>query len=263
MSTVTVVPTVDTSSTPPRVQLAVTDSGTPALFAATVTRLDPDGVRRVVRTTDGNPLVLTTSGSNRVGTVYDYEPPYGTPLTYSTLESPGTVSSPVTVAETRIWLTNPGVPALSMPISLASIGTRTRKAQQAVFYPMGRKNPVVLTDGARRSAEGVLEVRTDTLDELSDLLGLLGDAGVLLLNVPATLNWGIDTCYIAIGDVDEERLIDYAGEPKRYVSLPYTVVDAPVGGSQADRTFDDLLSFASFSVMQANYPTFAALLAGP
>jgi hypothetical protein len=118
MSTVTVVPTVDLTSTPPSVVLAVTDTGTPNLFATTVTRLDPDGVWRNVRTSDGNPLVLTTSGANRVGTLRDNEAPYGTPVTYSTIESPSTVSSPVTVDETRVWLVDPGTPALSVPIEM-------------------------------------------------------------------------------------------------------------------------------------------------
>ena len=263
MSTVTVVPTVDSASAPQRVQLAVTDSGTPALFATTVTRLDPDGVWRNVRTTDGNPLTLTTSGSNRVGTLSDYEAPYGTPVKFSTIESPATQSSPVTVNETRVWLIDPGVPALSVPISVASFGTVTRPVQRGVFHPMGRGYAVVQTDGRRDAPESVVEVRTDTLPELAALRALLSGAGALLLNVPASLNWGVDTCYVSIGDVEEARLVDYAAEPKRYVSLPYVVVDMPIGGSQSSRTYADLFAFTTYAALSAGYGTYTQLLAGP
>jgi hypothetical protein len=89
MSAVTVVATVENSTNPqdpPRVRLNVTDTGTtPSLFAATVTRLDPDGQVVPVRTADGNPLTLLhKSGTTRVGLLYDYEMPYGAPVTYST-----------------------------------------------------------------------------------------------------------------------------------------------------------------------------------
>jgi hypothetical protein len=175
MSTVTVVPTVDLTSTPPSVVLSVTDTGTPNLFATTVTRLDPDGVWRNVRTSDGNPLVLTTSGANRVGTLRDNEAPYGTPVTYSTIESPSAVSSPVTVGETRVWLVDPGTPALSVPIEMraGSFAEESWDVQQGIFWPMGRSTPVVQTDGARKAPASSVTVKIDTLAELADLRALL------------------------------------------------------------------------------------------
>jgi hypothetical protein len=75
VSTVTVVATVETATTPQRVRLDVTDVGAPNLFTTTVTRLNPDGRVVPVRTLDGNPLTLTTSGANRIGLLYDYEMP--------------------------------------------------------------------------------------------------------------------------------------------------------------------------------------------
>src|SRR5206468_5007303 len=183
MSTVTVVPTVDLTSTPPSVQLAVTDTGTPNLFATTVTRLDPDGVWRNVRTPDGNPLVLTTSGANRVGNLVDYEAPYGAPVTYSTLESPAVLASPVTVAEGDIWLIDPGSPALSVPLTLrpGSLAEEVFTVKQGVFYVMGRANPVIQTDGSRNGSQSSLVATTASLDELNALKALLSGAGVLLL----------------------------------------------------------------------------------
>jgi hypothetical protein len=165
MSTVTVAPTVELSNVPPRVRLDVTDSGTPNLFATTVMRLDPDGALRPVRTQDGAPLTLGTSGSNRVGLVYDYEAPYGAPVSYSTLESPSTVSNPVTVDESRVWLVHPGVPALSLPITVAEIGERKRSRACSTRWaaPLRWSS---LTAAARRSPWSSRPDRWTTLDAI-------------------------------------------------------------------------------------------------
>ncbi|WP_372728978.1 hypothetical protein [Nocardioides sp.] len=263
MSSVTVVPTVEPSTTPPRVKLDVTDTGSPNLFAATVTRLDPDGVVRVVRTLDGEPLTLVTSGANRVGTMYDNEAPYGAPVTYSTLESPANLSTPVTVDEDRVWLIHPGAPALSMPISVAAFGARTRAARRGVYHPMGSKFPVVQTDGRRKAPESTIEINTVSLIELAQLEALTDDTSVLLLNVPADLGWGVPTSYISVGDIQETRLVDYAAEQRRVHVVPYLVVDQPVGGSQSGRTYVDLLTFSTYADLNAAYPTYADMLAGP
>lgn len=265
MSTVTVVPTVDLTSTPPSVVLAVTDAGTPNLFATTVTRLDPDGVWRNVRTSDGNPLVLTTSGANRVGTLRDNEAPYGTPVTYSTIESPSTVSSPVTVGETRVWLVDPGTPALSVPIEMRanSFAEESWDVQQGIFWPMGRSTPVVQTDGARKAPASSVTVKIDTLAELADLRALLTGAGVLLLNVPPSANVGVDTAYIAIGKVTNRRVTDIGADPYRAVELPYQVVDMPIGGSQSSRSYADLFAYTTYAQLSAGYSSYTALLAGP
>lgn len=259
MSTVTVTANVEPGFWPPRVRLDVTATGLPAVTSTTVTRLDPDGTVSPVRTPDGNPLTL----SSGYGLVYDYEAPYQAPVSYSTTASPSFVSSEVTIPEARVWLIHPGVPALSMPVTIASFADRARRAQRAVFYPMGRANPVVFTDGSRKGVESAVELRTDTLEELAALEAITADSSVLLFNIPAGLKWGVPTCYISVGDIGEARLVDYAGEPKRYVTLPYQVVDRPVGGSQAQRTLADLLVYPTLADLQAAYPTLADLLAGP
>ncbi|NUR28511.1 MAG: hypothetical protein HOV83_22175, partial [Catenulispora sp.] len=80
--TVTVAPTVELSNVPPRVRLDVSASA--GETSTTVVRNDPDNVQRPVRTSDGAPLTL----SGGVGLLYDYEVPYATVVTYTTLESP-------------------------------------------------------------------------------------------------------------------------------------------------------------------------------
>jgi hypothetical protein len=259
--TVTVTPTVEPSTgygDPHRVRLDVADSG--ALVEVTVTRLDPDGRTVVVRTTDGNPLTLSAG----VGLVYDYEAPFGAPVSYSTFEDSATVSSEVTVVEDMVWLIHPGVPEISMPISVASFGARGRPVARGVFRPMGRKTAVVQTDGQRKSFEGVIELNTFTLDEILAFETLTDDAADLLLNVPVGLGWGVPTCYVSLGDLEEGRLVDYAAEPRRLHTLSYVVVDRPVGGTQAERTYLDLLvSHSSYAELPASYGSYFALLAGP
>jgi hypothetical protein len=263
MSVVTVTATVEADSVPPRVRLDVTDIGSPNLFAVTVTRLDPDGRTVPVRTTDGNPLPLITSGANRVGLLYDYEMPYGSAVSYSTVESPTTTSVEVVVDELRAWLIHPGVPVLSMPITVQRLGERKRGVQRGLLYPMGRATPIVQTTGVRQAAEYNLSILTFTDQEYRGLDALLADAGPLLLNVPALKGWGFAAEYVAVGDVTESRLSRIASEPSRTWDLNCTVVDRPAGGSQSERSYVDLLTFASYADLLVAYPTYLDLLAGP
>lgn len=265
MSVVTVTATVEATNVPPRVRLDVVDNGSPFYFQTTVTRLNLDGSTVPVRTQDGNPLPLTTSGSNRVGLIYDYEAPFQQAVSYSTVETPGTSTPQVTVPENRIWLIHPGVPALSVPVTLGSgsLATVTRAAKRGVFYPMGRQNPVVQTDGARKGADSQINVLTSSTDDLAALRALLQDTGVLLLNIPGSRDYGFDTCYIAVGDVGEARPVDLLPVTWRSTSLPFVVVDRPAGGSQAQRTYVDLFNYATYADLLAAYPTYTDLLAGP
>jgi hypothetical protein len=264
MSTVTVVPTVEVNNLPPRVRLDVTDTGSsPAITSTTVMRLDADGNMVPVRTLDGNPLTLTTSGSTRVGLVYDYEMPYGTAVSYSTLESPTVTSAQVTVAEGDVWLVHPGVPSLSQQVLVGEFSERATAVTRGVFYPMGRATAVVVTDGARKAAQYDLTLVTLTDDAREAMAALLSDAGALLLNVPATKGFGVNAEYVAIGDAKESRVSRIASEPARRWSLQCTVIDRPAGGSQSQRTFVDLLDYPTLAALQAKYSSFTALLAGP
>lgn len=260
--TVTVTPTVELSTgygDPPRVQLDVADTG--SLTEVTVTRLNPDGRTVPVRTEDGGPLPL----SSGVGLVYDYEPWFGQPATYSTLENPSTMSSPVTVGETQAWLINPGVPEISMPIDfyVGSFAEEEWGVRQGIFWPMGRETPVVQSDGVLRAPASSVTVVIDTPDELTRLKTLLRDAGTLLLNVPPSLGLGVDTAYISVGAPRNRRISDIGSDPHRAVDLPYLVVDRPAGGTQAERTLVDLLAYPSLASLAAAYDTLFDVLAGP
>lgn len=263
MTTLSVVAVTQPSNSPPRVQVTVTDTGSsPAITSATVTRTDNSGVTSVVRTSDGAPLPLVTSGSNRVGTVYDYTAPYGVPVTYSTSEQPANTSAAVSVNATDVWLVHVGVPDRSLIIDLraASNAKESRAVNAGVFYPMGRRNAVVISDGQRKGRTSSLVVATDTSDEFDAIDALVDDAGVLLLNVPTALGLGIKTDYIFVQDVDYARLTDVGSVPNRDIVMPYVVVDAPVGGTQAQWSWADVVAkYATWQqVINAN-ATWAAL----
>jgi hypothetical protein len=263
MSTITVTPTVELDSNPPRVRLDVSDADLPAHTETTVVRLDSSGRTSPVRTADGNPLTLTTSGANRIGTVYDYEAPYGSPVSYSTVEDPASVSAQVTIDVAEVWLVHPGVPELSRPVTVAEFGPRSYAAERGVFRPMGRRYPVVHTDGQRKAAEYMLTLRTDTLTEYAALMSLTSDMGDLLLNVPESLGFGITAEYVSVDTLVESRFMEYAADRHRYWDLPCTVVDRPAGGTQAERTYADLLVFSSYADLQAAYGDYQSLLSGP
>jgi hypothetical protein len=241
-ATLTVTP--DLTNSPPRVRLDVAVPGG-AGVSALITRLDPDGRTQVVRL--AGPAEMT--GLAWVG--YDYEAPYGSSVTYTatvTYTNPGTIVESASALSaldvSDVWLIHPGVPALSMLLAkVKSLDGRLRPVNRGVFQPFGRANPIVVTDGQRKAVQSQLMVRTRTLDELAALIALTDDAAVLLLNVPASLGWGVSNEYISLGDLTESREADkFAGLPSRIMSAPYLVVSRPIGGSQSQRTWADVLA---------------------
>lgn len=264
MATLTITATVEPGHVPPRVKLSLVDSGEPPINSVTVTRTDPSGVVVNVRTENGEPLALVASGATRVATVYDYEMPYGQPVTYSTVQKPLVTTGEVTVAEERVWLVHPGVPARSVPIELmkGSFDDEEEDVLAGVFFPLGRRNAVVISDGKRKAPAGTLIVGTETPAERRALGELLADAFPLLLNVPPLVGIDVDTCYIHVGRLRRARPSDVGTDPHRNWVLPFQVVDMPVGGAQSLRTYQDVLDeHASFQAVLDAYPTFADLQA--
>lgn len=251
------------SNTPPAVRIDVNDTRSPGQASAlTIMRVNPDGTQTVVRTADGNPLAL----SGGVGLVFDYEMALGAAVAYTALEAPGITSPQVTVTSSQVWLVHPGIPSLSVPITLrkGSLAQTTRPVTRGTFWPMGRAYPVIVTDGSRKAPQSQLLVEVDTVTDETSLTDLLADASALLLNVPSSLALGWDSSYVSIGDVTVDRLTDIGTDPYRVVTLPFTVVDRPAGGSQSLRTYVDVLAgYGSYAAVQAQYRSYVDLLAGP
>lgn len=266
MSVVTVTPTVEIGTNPPRVRLDVSDAGLPGYTRATVMRNDPNGESVPVRTPDGSGITLATSGANRVGVVYDYEVPYGQSVTYTTSESPTVVSAAVVADVPVPWLIHLGVPELSIPVDLGadSFEEEVRTVARGIYYPMGRETPVVFIDGSRKSAESSMTALVETAAEWAAMRAMLQDGAPLLLNVNPSLGFDVATAYVSIGDVRRQRPSGLVGsDPFRRVVLPYVVVDRPAGGTQAERTMLDLLVYPTLAQLAAAYPNLAAVLAGP
>lgn len=243
MTTATLTLTPDTTNSPPRVRLDVAiPAGTGV--SVLVTRTGSDGNTYPVRLAD--PSLM--AGTTWVG--YDYEAPYRDTLTYNaaiTYLNPGTVTDIIATGTYLpvgdIWLVHPGVPALSMLLGdVQSLGTRLRPVNRGIFAPYGRTDPIVVTDGQRKSPQATIVVRTTTLEQLSALIALTADASVLLLNIPVSMGWGVGAEYISLGDLVEAREVNSGPDTARLTSGPYQVVSRPVGGSQSQRTWADVLA---------------------
>lgn len=241
---------------PPRVLLELTGA---AGSSATIQRRDPDGRIRPVRL--GNPAAL--SGGAWVG--YDYESWFGRPTVYEAVVAPSTViaSEPVTLDVAAVWLRHPGVPDLSVTVEIAGEAEETYPISQFVTAPQGRTHPIVYTDGRRKAKQATMQVFTWDLDELAALRSIVDDGQVLLLDVPASLGWGVEHQYMAIGDVVAARntptVAEFGG---RTWSLPYLVVDRPEGGQQAQWSWTDVQAgYATWSDVLAAFETWRDLIA--
>lgn len=227
--TTTITATVEPSATPPRVRLNVTSDQSEVVLY----RVAADATETPVRSYDGGPIPI----SGGVALVYDPEVPYGAPVAYTSDDAATTDSDEVTVDVAAPWLTHPGVPVLSQPITPKSIGPREHEAQQSVRYPLGSRFPIVANDGRRKAPVYDLVLQTETIDELEGLQALLDDMAPLLLNIPASLGWGVTHEYVRVGALRELRPSDYGGDQIRHWALPCTVVRRPAGGSRADITY--------------------------
>lgn len=262
--TVTITPTVDLLSTPPSIQLAILDS-TGANTSLTVQRMDPDGVLRPVRTTDGNALPLTVAGATRVGSLVDYEPPYGQSVFFTTAEVPSVASASVTVDEDRVWLTHPGVPSLSLPVELriGSLDAVELGVARSVFRPQGRRFPVVQTAGTRWAGASTLIVATDSIPEWESLQAILDDASTLLLNSSPNNGLNIPTSYISIDTARLRRPSSIGTDTLRDIDLPFDMVDRPAGGTRAAWTMADIRdNFALMSDIRDTFTKMSDIAAG-
>lgn len=263
MANPTITVTPEPENVPPRVRINITDTGTPAVLAVNVTRMDAAGQSVPVRTADGNAFVLTASGSDRVGTLYDYEVPLGQVVTYKITEN-AAASATTQLDSDRVWLIHPGVPSRSLAVRCwpGSFDSVKRAVNQGVFYPMGREHPVVMTDGRRKAPESTLVIRTSSIPEIERVIALVADAQILMLNVPPSKGWGIGREYVAVGDISQDRRVRYGSDTTRTWTLPILAVGRPAGGSQAQWSLADVMtSNATLADVKAKYATLADLQA--
>jgi hypothetical protein len=250
VATVTLTATPNPSSLPPRMELAVTATGTPTVSSVTISRIDADGSTKLVRTSDGGPLQL----SGGAASLYDYEVPYGTAVTYSIAEG----SAPTTTATldvVGVWLVHLGTPTLSVPLQFrrGSFKSEDWDIDQGVFPILGRAAPMVITGGARSAPKSSFVVAVSQPEQLAALRNILADGAPLLLNCSPNMGYGIRTDYIAVGAVNVARTWEQIAYPERNVTLNYQVIARPIGGTRAPVTWADIA---------AKYATWADIPAG-
>lgn len=255
----TLVATPEPGHNPPRMLLELTYTGQ---TSATITRNDPDGKQIPVRRAE--PASLDGAGS-WVG--YDYESWFGADTTYTAATAAGAITSTeVTLDVDQVWLRHPGTPSLSQAIDFQGEGEPVRPVVQSVIEPLGRRTPIVISDGQRKSKRGELTLRTKTIEEHGALLALLDNVTPLLLDVPPDCGWGVDLAhlYLSVGDLTERRFRpDYYPQPWRSWVAPYIVVGRPAGDLQAERTYATVLAaHSSYQDVLNYYSTYSNLLTG-
>jgi hypothetical protein len=255
---ITLTATPQPNNVPPRVLLQLEYTGQ---TSATITRTDPDGNAVPVRLADPATLV------GGFWTGYDYEAWFEESTTWTATTSAGSVTSaPAVLAVADTWLCHPGVPALSQRVDFQGEGTPVRSVVQSVLQPLGRRTPIVVSDGRRRAKAGQITLRTRTAAEEDALLALLDDVTPLLLIVPPSKGFGrsLRHQYLALGDLSEGRVRpDYYPFPWRTWTAPYNVVGRPAGGVQSQRTYADVLAaHASYAELRTRYGTYTDVLTG-
>lgn len=237
--------TAQVLNNPPRVQIALTGAtGT----TATVMRVTPDGTQTPVRT--ANPATLVAGAWNG----YDYEAPFGVEITYQCQS----VSSGVVNLDPQVpWLIHPGQPALSVPLTVESLGKPTRPTSAGVHQPLGRATAIVISDGVRRAGSYDLGVRTDTIEDEAALVALLGLDATMLLQI----NYGNGIRrsvydWVAVGDAVPTASKSMAVERVQWL-LPCTVTDAPVGLLQSQWTYSGLAAaYTNYAQVAAAFATY-------
>ncbi|WP_375490220.1 hypothetical protein [uncultured Jatrophihabitans sp.] len=233
--TATVTVTVDPTNAPPRMRLDL--AGFTGGATISVTRTDSSGNTATVRAFVG----MALSGGGATG--YDYDAPFNVPVTYTATSDNNVTatSTAATLVADQPWLYHATIPSLSVPLEEMTRNDRTLATGRGLQRPIGRSTAVPTTDGTRYAATFDLVCRTDGLNDGMNMSNLLGDSSPLLLQLAFPDQLRTTYQWIDAGDVNQHDLIDgYPDDPYVEWTLPCTVIDAPVGTIQAQRTLTNL-----------------------
>lgn len=226
--------------------------------SVTVYRVDSTDTQSVVRAAD--PAELT--GGGWVG--FDYEAPFWQVVTYLADDGDGNTwtSAPVALDVSSPWLIHPGDPTLSLAVTVADRGDRTRTVATGVHQPLSRRSPVIITDGTRHAPAYDLMLRTLGVEADQALAALLADAETLLFQMASPdLDRSIYD-WVSVGDVGEADGVSWLGSAWLQWTLPCTVTDAPAGPLVSLRAWQQVVDdFATWGQVLAAYGTWRDLIA--
>jgi hypothetical protein len=221
-----------------RVSVSLTWNSAPIPATATVERVDATGYVTAVRGAERATLVVGAWVGD------DFEAPLDVAFYYraTSADRPGEQLTSATYSIASggsTWLKHPGKPFLNSKVTVGAAPSLTRPVAQGVFDVLGRSAPVAVTM-RRNSARGELSLVTATDNERYVLLSLIDDGSPLYLQTPA--GFGIGNVYVAVGEVAENRIGGLGAVTDRLWSLPFTVIDRPIGPLIATgNSWNDLL----------------------
>ncbi|MFF0166846.1 hypothetical protein [Streptomyces prasinus] len=227
--------------------IALTLRELPPDYTITVYRVGADGSRTLVRGASG--LIDRQPITSDLLIIEDHEAPMGVPVSYRIeMFNPGggratrgsdTVQLTLDDINT-VWLKDPGNPQRNTQVVVQSAPDWQRPVEQIAVVVRGRRNKVVLS-GRRQGLEGDLAIWTRT-DEERQALHLLLDSGNTLL-WQAVPGMGVDDMYVAVAQINENRVGQLAQEQWRAWTLPLIEQDMPVTvgiNGSAGRTWQDI-----------------------
>jgi len=161
----------------------------------------------------------------------DGEAPMDIPVTYQlfvTVALGGRVESTPVVLDSndQVWITHPSTP--DTPVLITPLGSAPvieYAAVQGVFYPLGRRYPVVISASQRHSATGTITFGVVSTQERVDLEALLSDLSPVLLRVPAGYHPGDMWLSLATLTIDPQGRKPW--QETRTITSPFWEVEAP------------------------------------
>jgi hypothetical protein len=160
----------------------------------------------------------------------DGECPLDVPVSYE-LYIPaltgGRMTSPLVTLDSqgKTWLTHPAQPAEPIVVDLRKTPVLTRKVQQGIFQPIGRKFPVVKSAAQRQAPSGQIDFNALSWAERDKLLQLFDDLSPVLVRAPG--DHGMQPMWLALGDLTEDPENRKGWQDARLLSAPFVEVDAP------------------------------------
>lgn len=170
---------------------------------------------------------LSVSSLATPQTVTDDEPPFDQPFQYELTapNQPGNriLTDLVTLDSLdQTWLSHPTLGAL--PIHVTTAPQLTATIKRGIYEVVGRSHPIAVAANLRQAQSGSLQLYAEDLGIRDRIVALLEDGQPLLIRMPADYGYN-GGWWMSIGDVVEDCQGPAWGP--RYLTLPFTVVDAP------------------------------------